>query len=231
MPLDDDAPPPAAPDSVDELVEKHLDYARALTHKIARRLPPSVDFEELCGFAYVGLTEAANKFQADLGVAFTTFSYYRIRGAVFDGLRKMTWLPPESRRRSNQESHEDDLLRSSNVGGDPAAGPEDLAAEFQDVVRSLGAVFLLSEASDDGTELDPEDPTSAADAAERVDLAQRVREALARLDEREQRVLTELYFEHRSMTDVAAEMGVNKATISRVHRRAVETLREQFCPD
>ena len=71
----------------EELVDRHMDYARALTHKIARGLPSNVDFDELVGFANLGLTEAAMKFQPDLGVAFTTFAYYRIRGAVFDGLR------------------------------------------------------------------------------------------------------------------------------------------------
>ena len=40
-----------------------------------------------------GLLEAAQRYDDRHGVAFTTFAYYRVRGAMFDGLRSMGWLP------------------------------------------------------------------------------------------------------------------------------------------
>ena len=224
--MDESATAESFSNTPEDLVGRHMDYARALTHKIARRLPPSVDFEELVGFAYLGLTEAAVKFQPDMGVAFTTFAYYRIRGAVFDGLRKMTWLPPAARQKTTQISAEDELMQTSIGEVDLNASAEDTANEFRNIVRSLGAVFLLSEAAEDGGELDPADENSAADVAERRDLAQQVRAALEQLSSEQADIVRLLYFEHQSMTDVAASLGVNKSTVSRAHRRAIEQLRE-----
>ena len=225
-PVEDSGPDPA---QRDKLVEDHVDYARALTHKIARRLPASVDFDELVGYALQGLVEAANKYRADVGVAFTTFSYYRIRGAVFDGLRKMTWLPPEVRNKNSRDNAVDELVSDGLGQTDLTASAEELAKEFRDAVKSLGAVFLLSEASEEG-ELEPSDETSAADVAEKRDMARRVREALGSLAPEDVELLTALYFEGRSMTEVAAERGVNKSTVCRAHRRAIEELRERFAP-
>ncbi|MFT4538976.1 MAG: RNA polymerase sigma factor for flagellar operon FliA [Planctomycetota bacterium] len=210
----------------EDLVHRHMDYARALTHKIARGLPPSVDFDELIGFANVGLTEAAVKFQPDLGVAFTTFAYYRIRGAVFDGLRKMTWLPPAARKKTTLQGAEDELMQTGIGEVDLNASAEDTANEFRNIVRNLGAVFLLSEASDDGGELDPTDESSAADEAEKRDLAAKVREALTCLTTEQADIVRLLYYEHQSMTDVAASLGVNKSTVSRAHKKAIEQLRD-----
>ena len=203
-----------------------MDYARALTHKIARGLPSSVDFEELVGFANLGLSEAAAKFQSDLGVAFTTYAYYRIRGAVFDGIRKMTWLPPAARNKTARMDAQDELMQASIGEVDINASAEETATEFRDIVRGLGAVFLLSEATQDGNELDPADEESASAVAERRDMAARVRAALDELEEEQAEIVRQLYFEHRSMTEVARGLGVNKSTVSRAHKRAIEHLRE-----
>lgn len=212
-------------EEIEALVEAHLDYARALAFKISKRLPPSVDIEELSGYARLGLAQAAAAYDPDMGVAFTTFSYYRIRGAVFDGLREMTWLPPESRKQ-NQRSEAEDALCEAGLGRVPLeADAEDLARGFREAVKSLGAVFLLTDAGEDG-EIDPVDEVSAADHAERNDLVRQVRTALASLDEQQRTIVRLVYFEHQSMSDVAREMGVNKSTVSRAHAKAVEVLRD-----
>jgi RNA polymerase sigma factor for flagellar operon FliA len=51
-----------------------------------------VEKEDIQGAAELGLTEAANTFDGRPGVQFKTFGYYRIRGAVYDAIRKATWF-------------------------------------------------------------------------------------------------------------------------------------------
>jgi RNA polymerase sigma factor (sigma-70 family) len=46
---------------------------------------------ELKSAAYLGLTEAANRFDPSLGLSFATFAYPRIRGAIIDYLRELGW--------------------------------------------------------------------------------------------------------------------------------------------
>ena len=218
--------------TADNLIAAHMDYARALTHKIARRLPGNVDVEELIGFALLGLTQAAKNFDPDMGVAFTTFSYYRIRGAVFDGIRKMTWLPPEVRKSNERQELTDDLCEQGLGETTPDASIEEAAEEFQRAVRSLGAVFLLSEASEEQqSQGQAVDPTSAAEQAESEELRTKVRDAMKTLEPRQLQILQLMYFEHQSMTDIAKSLGVNKATVSRSHAKAIEALRESLAVD
>ena len=63
----------------------------------SKKLPKHVDFEDLVSLGQVGLAEAARQCEPGRGVAFTTFAYYRVRCAIFDGLRQMTGVSPALR--------------------------------------------------------------------------------------------------------------------------------------
>src|SRR5690349_25022918 len=45
--------------------------------------------DELMAYGQVGLLEASERFDPKVGANFLTFAHYRIKGAIFDGLRKM----------------------------------------------------------------------------------------------------------------------------------------------
>lgn len=208
-------------------MEQYQDYLRALARKISRELPSQVEFEELVACGQLGLVEAARNYRPELGHAFTTFSYYRIRGAIFDGLRKLTWLPPEARRKTSRMGGEDCVAENTATQFGPKPDPESVAHEFSDAVRALGAVFLLAEAGEGGEAApEPVDSTSAADEAEKNDLVENLREALTRLSDDQRSVIEQFYFSHKSMTEIARERGVNKSSVSRVHHKALLALRQ-----
>ena len=79
---------------VDRLVVEHRSYAHALASDILKKLPPHVERVELQSAAELGLVEAATVFDARLGVQFKTFAYYRIRGAIYDAIRKAKFMQP-----------------------------------------------------------------------------------------------------------------------------------------
>jgi len=213
-------------DAVEDLVVAHQDYVRSLARGIAKKLPKQVEFEELVAMGQLGLTAAARQYEPGRGVAFTTFAYYRIRGAIFDGLRQMTWLPPSMRRKLARMDGENEVSEITAESAEVSDDPEFLAKQFQTAVGRLGAVFLASGVAGDESQTD--DPTtgrSAADEAEsREDLAQ-LNAALAKLPDDQAALIRKLYFEYRSMTDIATELKKNKSTISRRHAEALDALR------
>src|SRR5258708_2989430 len=96
------------------LIESHLSYAHAIAAEIVKTLPNHVERGDLQAAAELGLTEAAHSYDHRPGVQFKTFAYYRIRGAVYDAVRKARWF---------SVGQED---TSRNAAGDPslsAAGP------------------------------------------------------------------------------------------------------------
>jgi len=213
-------------DAVEDLVLQHQDYVRSLARAIAKKLPKQVEFEELVAMGQLGLTSAAKQYVPGRGVAFTTFSYYRIRGAIFDGLRQMTWLPPSMRRKLARLDGENEVSELTAESAEVSDDPEFLAKQFQTAVGRLGAVFLASGVSkEESDQDDPTDGRSAADEAESREDLGHLREALTKLPEEQSSLIRMLYFEYKSMTEVANELKKNKSTISRRHAEAMDALR------
>ena len=74
-----------------ELVERYIPLANKLAYQKKKSLPRFVDVEELKSAAYLGLVEAASRFDPERGVAFSTFAYPRVFGAIHDHLRAQGW--------------------------------------------------------------------------------------------------------------------------------------------
>ena len=110
--------------------------------------------------ALTGLAEAAKSFQADRGVKFSTFAYYRIRGAIYDGITEMLWFRQQPRSRIKFERLANDLLQtelSESVATTPAP-LHDEANWLKDIASSLAVVCLAchgSEGRDDWMLIDP----------------------------------------------------------------------------
>jgi RNA polymerase sigma factor (sigma-70 family) len=75
-----------------QLVEQYVPLANKLAYQKKRVLPKFIDIEELKSAAYLGLVEAASRFDQGLGIAFSTFAYPRIFGAIHDYLREQGWM-------------------------------------------------------------------------------------------------------------------------------------------
>jgi RNA polymerase sigma factor for flagellar operon FliA len=72
------------------LVARHLELARRAAGRVYPRVRGLVSFDELRALANAGLTEAAERYDPARGATFTTFAWYRIQGAILDGLRRST---------------------------------------------------------------------------------------------------------------------------------------------
>src|SRR4030095_9731681 len=77
---------------VDQLIHAYRSYAHAIASDILCKLPPNIERGDIIGAAELGLVQAAQAFDLSRGVLFKTFAFYRIRVAVYDGLRKMAWF-------------------------------------------------------------------------------------------------------------------------------------------
>ena len=81
----------------DALVEAHLPQVKFIADRLAAKLPPSVDREDLIGAGVLGLLDAVDKFDPERGVQFKTYAEMRVRGAMLDSLRSLDWAPRSMR--------------------------------------------------------------------------------------------------------------------------------------
>jgi len=84
------------------LVRDCLPLVRRVALTVVSRLPAQVELADLTQAGFLGLIDAALKFDAGKGVRFWTYAELRIRGAILDNLRGLDWLPRSVRRRRRE---------------------------------------------------------------------------------------------------------------------------------
>jgi RNA polymerase sigma factor (sigma-70 family) len=77
----------------DELVNQYLPLVRTVVGRLAMTLPAHAATEDLYSAGLVGLLNAVRRYNHKTGVLFETYARVRIRGAVFDELRRLDWVP------------------------------------------------------------------------------------------------------------------------------------------
>jgi RNA polymerase sigma factor for flagellar operon FliA len=215
-----------------QLVQQHLSLVEAIARKLKRTLGASIDFEDLVGYGSKGLVEAAERFDPRHGVAFSTFAYYRIRGAMFDGLRTMGWYSRGDYARYRAEERANEYLRSQAeragalaADGAPADAPA--AKVLADVAGVLAGVATVHITSLDAAAKVPDETVPPPDAAlDGGRLGRRAREALQNLPEKERRLMELYYFGNMNLEEAGAELGLSKSWACRLHARAVDLLRQ-----
>ena len=212
------------PSAAHRLIESHRSYAHAIAGEILRKLPSHVEKDDIQGAAELGLTEAANAFDGRPGVQFKTFAYYRIRGAVYDAIRKATWFSRDQYKEMAAEAAANQYFADeSAVAQEPVC---DLA-ELERHVGSAAACYMLSL---DSAEV--EAPASRGQSAEERVLRQerhkRLHEALRRLPEKHRSLLQAYYFEERNLEEIGKGLGLSKSWVCRLHAKAIDLLRQEL---
>lgn len=214
---------------VKALVEQHLPLVQAIARKVKKSIGASVEIEDLVGYGSKGLVEAAERFDPRHGVAFSTFAYYRIRGAMYDGLRSMGWYSRADYARYRAEERANEYLRS-HADRDGAARAEgaraDPASALADVNEILSGIATIHITSLEAAAAVADETRPAPDVAvEGQRMSARVRQAVATLPDKERRLMELYYFADKNLEQAGAELGLSKSWACRLHARAVELLR------
>ena len=79
-------------------VNQYAPLVKYVAGKIAIGMPQNVDFDDLVGYGVFGLLDAIEKFDPDRDIKFKTYAVTRIRGAIYDELRSIDWVPRSVRQ-------------------------------------------------------------------------------------------------------------------------------------
>jgi RNA polymerase sigma factor for flagellar operon FliA len=218
------------------LLEAHLPQVKFLAERLAAKLPPSVDRDDLIGAGVMGLLDAVDKFDPARGVQFKTYAELRVRGAMLDSLRSLEWVPRSLRQRAREL--EATYRRLEQMHGRPAEEEEVAAAlgvslaQLHDLLKELPGLTLLGlEGSEDeeGRHLAqqiPDDPARNPQALfELTEGRERLIKAIDRLPERERQVIALYYLEELTMKEVGAVLGITESRVSQLHTQAILRLR------
>ncbi len=218
-----------------ERFEGGLDLVGSAVRHLCASGAHAGETDDLEAWGRAGLLEAARRFEPERGVSFRTFAYYRVRGAMIDGIRKMA---PLSRRAHERLS----LLQAAHSTSEGAS--EDLSAVRADLSSSDAqrmlqghlatmatamAVGLLCRPAWEGTEPVAEEPGEGPEARlANAELAALLREALADLPPPEDEVVRRHYLESEALDSIGKSLGLSKSWTSRLHTRALKRLTKRL---
>jgi RNA polymerase sigma factor for flagellar operon FliA len=221
---------PAAPD-LDRrtLAEKYMPYVRSIAGKIKKTVAKEIDFEDLVEYGMIGLFEAADRYDPEHGANFMTFAYYRIRGAIYDGLRGMGWMSRAQYAKARFEEHANEYLAevaaAQEAGEAPPASPfENAVQDLASAVQGLAAVYITTIDGTEGLQI-ADQQTPPLEESLGLEQARRlVRETVRKLPDQERDLLEMYYYKEMSLQDVGAKLGLSKSWTSRLHARVIEKL-------
>jgi RNA polymerase sigma factor FliA len=214
----------------DKLIRENLGYVRSLAAQIKRDLPPHLELDELVAYGSQGLVEAAKRFDPTKGAAFTTFAYYRIRGAIFDGLRRLGWLKRSTYHRFAAASDEvlGNLADRAPSPGPGSMSPKDAVADLGQALDNVATIFLVSlDSCGEPSASDDQQLEAIEQLAAQEDRAA-IQRALARLPEKERRLIELHYYRGLNLQEAGQELGLSKSWASRLHARAIQLLSREL---
>ena len=86
----------------DFFVMKYAPLVKYVAGKVSMGMPQNIEFDDLVSYGIFGLLDAINKFDPNRGIKFKTYAMTRIRGAIFDELRSIDWIPRSIRQKAKQ---------------------------------------------------------------------------------------------------------------------------------
>ncbi len=211
----------------DEMFMLHQGLVRAIAWKTHQRLPRAVELDDLVAYGQIGLLEAIAAFDARRGRKFTTYAWHRIRGAMLDGLGKMTWFDRaafEGRQYERKPAGTDaaaaqPAAQGAAAGSAPAAAKATTAGTVEQPTTRRPTRNDLDHVTVSGRE------TDAAEAALHLELVMFLRDLVSALPEKEGALLRGTFFEGRTLTEAARRVGISTAWASRLQTRTLADLR------
>ena len=210
------APPPTTA----ELIEQCQGLVRSLARQIHLTLPSSADLDDLIGYGQVGLAESARVFNPAVNVKFSTFAYYRIRGAIYDGVSKMAWFRKPAASQTRYERGANAVLEEGD--GESTSDPVADATWLADMSRTLAVAYLTSQSQ--SLEVADDEMEDPAVAAADQDLASRLNILIDRLPREARELIRGVYFEGMTLQEAGEQLGVSKSWASRLHARILDRL-------
>lgn len=219
----------------DAFIRQYMPLVKYVAGKLATGLPDNVEFDDLVGFGQFGLLDAIKKFDPAKNVKFKTYAVTRIRGAIYDELRAMDFVPRSVRQKAKELDEaiyrlESKLGRSASdaeIAGSLGISEEELQQTMLKVsgttMLSLNDVWYAGDDSDHvsiGDCIEAPASLNPDVVVEKEEVRRVLIEAINNLPEKEKKVLILYYYEDLTFKEIGHVLNVSESRISQLHANA-----------
>jgi len=210
----------------ERLFALHLPLARRLANRRFRaQAGGDIEFADLYQLACAGLLEAIDRFDPARGIPFRGFAGRRIGGSMIDGVAQMSEMREQiSFRVRARRERVASLLPAKRT---PSARGEAVSA-LADLAVGLAVGFMLEGTGLFAPDSEADSRPTAYDQLHLKRTAERLREVVATLPERERSILHHHYEEGLTFDGIGALLGISKGRVSQLHAAALALLRKRL---
>lgn len=231
------------PEIRDKFINQYAPLVKYVAGKVAIGMPHNVEFDDLVGFGVFGLLDAIEKFDPEKHVKFKTYAVTRIRGAIFDELRTIDWVPRSVRQKSREVeeviNHLESTLGRAATDLEIATELKLTIPEFQKVmlkisgtsIMSLNDIWYTGEDNDKVSIVESiESPQSLNPdiIVEKEEIKKVIISAISELPDKEKKVLVLYYYEDLTLKEIGQVLEVTESRISQLHTKAIMRLRAKL---
>lgn len=216
--------------SRDRLIADHTDVAKRIALKMARRCPTWIAREDLVAAGLLGLTEAAQRYDAKRAEPFLPFAEARIRGAVLDELRRGDLLPRRVRQVARKIAATIRVLENSGETPNEQTIAAAMGVTLERYRAELAHLVHIDvePLETDGSRALVDPRSTPAEVAQHNEKLARVRSALEDLEPRDVTLLGLHYIEELTFQEIAATLRITASRACQLLWRAVDRLRAQL---
>ncbi len=222
------------------LMEHYLQLVRYTAERVHQKLPSEVDVDDLYSAGLFGLMQAIDAYDLTRGFKFETYCTQRIRGAIYDELRAMDWVPRLVRSRSTKVDRARKSIEMET--GDKATDDQIIGQlevdtdEYEKIERDSRPVLMTSlnrkaydsDSSKEVQEIDvirdkrQENPVLEL---QRKDLQFLLTKGLTRA---ERLIVVLYYYEEMTMKEIGLTLDLSESRVSQMHSSILARLKAQM---
>ncbi|MFN4244638.1 MAG: FliA/WhiG family RNA polymerase sigma factor [Brevinematia bacterium] len=230
-------------------IEKYSPLVRYVVANMNITINDQSDYDDLIGWGIDGLIDAIERFDPERGVKFKTYAIIRIRGAIYDKLREMDWIPRSVRQIEKEyqkalselqyelgEKPSDEMIAERlGVSMEEFEETSLKVQSSRNYINSLDEMLFPDSSLDSSITLEdvieaPSDANNPETIAIRNEIIEKIKEAIRELPEKELQVIMLYYHEELTLKEIGAVLNVTESRVSQLHARALELLKEKLKP-
>ena len=227
----------------EKVIIQYSPMIKYVANRIAMRLPPHIEVDDLISVGVLGLMDAITKYDSSRGAKFKTYAEFRVRGAILDELRSMDWVPRSIRQKASKV---DKVVQGLQAKLRRTPEDEEVAKEmglsldqFHETLNETKSIPIFSledlgiakESGDQQSLLDCLAGKADADPQTQVrlvELKEIIAKAIDALPEKERLMVSLYYYEELTMKEIGAVLDITESRVSQIHSKAVYRLRTKL---
>ncbi|MFN1807130.1 FliA/WhiG family RNA polymerase sigma factor [Clostridioides difficile] len=198
------------------------------------------EYQDLVNSGVIGLIDAINKFDAEKGAKFSSYSYIKIKSAILDEIRNQSPISKHNLTKVNKynrvvEKLQSKLLReptSYEIAKELKVSEKELH-DIESNIDMLNIVSLNYVIFEDTNETvqdvisdrEEEAPENIIEEEEKLEILSK---AISNLNEREKLILSLYYYEDLNLKEIGKVLGVSESRVSQLHRKSIRNLRNKI---